>query len=72
VPDVTTRKSTRKILTLLRDERTPRRREIAEMLGDITENSVKYLPGKLKAEGRIRRIGPAKGGHWEIIGGEYE
>ena len=23
---------------------------------------------KLKAKGLIRRVGPAKGGHWEVIG----
>jgi ATP-dependent DNA helicase RecG len=22
---------------------------------------------KLKKEGRIKRIGPAKGGHWEVV-----
>jgi ATP-dependent DNA helicase RecG len=30
---------------------------------------VKYHLNKLKAAGRIRRVGPAKGGHWEVLEG---
>jgi ATP-dependent DNA helicase RecG len=38
-----------------------------DLLGDITENGVKYQLAKLKKRGLIRRIGPDKGGRWEIL-----
>ncbi|MGA2734939.1 MAG: HTH domain-containing protein [Syntrophobacteraceae bacterium] len=40
-------------------------REIAEALG-ITRRAVEKQIAKLREEGRIRRIGPAKGGRWEV------
>lgn len=43
------------------------RAEIAQALGDITEDGVKYQLNKLKKQGRIERIGPDKGGYWKII-----
>ena len=43
------------------------RREIAERLADVTEDGVKYHLDRLKAEGKIRRVGPARGGHWEVL-----
>lgn len=63
----TTRKTTQKILAILRRHPSVSRKEIAESLGKITEDGVKYHLDKLKSEGIIRRIGPAKGGHWEVI-----
>lgn len=39
---------------------------MAELLVDITEDGVKYHLTKLKTEGVIRRIGPDKGGYWEV------
>ncbi len=41
------------------------RREMAVELG-ITDNGVKYHLKKMQANGLLRRIGPDKGGHWEI------
>ncbi|MDO8840965.1 ATP-binding protein, partial [Methanocalculus sp.] len=79
VPDTTqkstqksTQESTQKILAIIRDKPTVGRREIAELLGDVSENSVKYLIERMKEDGIIRRIGPTKGGHWEIIGEEND
>ena len=63
----TTQKTARRILAALRSNTAIGRREIAELLGDITENGVKYHLDKLRSQGRIRRIGPAKGGQWEIV-----
>ncbi|MBI3057044.1 MAG: putative DNA binding domain-containing protein [Betaproteobacteria bacterium] len=63
----TTQKTTQRILAALRSNPAGSRREIAELLGDITEDGVKYHLGKLRSQGRIRRIGPDKGGHWEIV-----
>lgn len=39
--------------------------ELATALG-ITERSVERNIHKLQREGMIRRVGPAKGGHWEV------
>jgi ATP-dependent DNA helicase RecG len=36
-------------------------------LTDITEDGVKYHLDKLKDAGRIRRIGPDRGGYWGIL-----
>jgi predicted HTH transcriptional regulator len=33
----------------------------------ITRRALEKQIAKLREEGRIRRIGPAKGGHWEVI-----
>ena len=62
----TTQKTTQKIIELLRSNPALGRREIAEMLGDITEDGVKYQLNKLKTAGLIKRIGPDRGGHWEV------
>jgi ATP-dependent DNA helicase RecG len=40
-------------------------RELEERLG-ISQAGVEKVIGKLKREGRLKRIGPDKGGHWEI------
>jgi len=63
----TTQKTTQKIVELLREQPALGRKDIAELIGDITEDGVKYHLNKLKADGVIRRIGPDKGGCWEII-----
>ena len=63
----TTQKTTQKILAMLARNPSFSRREIAEELGDISENGVKYHLEKLKASGHIRRLGADKGGHWEVM-----
>ena len=63
----TTQKTAQKILELLRTNPSVGRGEIAAQLGNITEDGVKYHLNKLKTEGRIRRVGPDKGGHWEVL-----
>ena len=40
--------------------------EIAEKINK-SESAVERAIRKLREEGRLKRIGPAKGGHWEII-----
>ncbi len=40
--------------------------ELAEKVG-VTARSIERNLKKLQDEGRLRRIGPAKGGHWEVI-----
>ena len=62
----TTQKTTQKILVILTEHPSASRKEIAERLADITENGVKYHLNRLRAEGKIRRVGPDRGGHWEV------
>ncbi len=53
----TTQKITDRIIQLLKTDPTLNRERIAEMLGDITADGVKYHLNKLSKEGRIKRIG---------------
>jgi predicted ArsR family transcriptional regulator len=41
--------------------------ELAKSLG-ISRQAVQKHLSNLKAAGRLRRIGPDKGGHWEVFG----
>jgi len=59
-------KSSEKILALLKADSELAAREIADTLG-ISQRAVEKQIAKLREEGRIRRIGPAKGGHWEAV-----
>ena len=65
--EATAQKTAQKILEILRTTPGAGRGEIAVLLGNITENGVKYHLNKLKTDGRIRRVGPDKGGHWEVL-----
>lgn len=62
-----TQKTTQKILSILKENPSAGRKEIAAILGDITEDGVKYQLNKMKKEKILERIGPAKGGYWKII-----
>jgi len=39
---------------------------IAAIIGDITENSVKYHLNKMETDGVIEQVGADKGGYWKI------
>ena len=41
--------------------------ELAEKC-NLTEDGIYWQLKQLKAKGIIRRVGPDKGGHWEVIG----
>ena len=41
-------------------------KELSAITG-LTRRGIEWNIDKLKKEGRIRRVGPRKGGHWEII-----
>ena len=41
-------------------------KELAEIVG-ISPKGVEWQIAKLKKEGRIKRMGPDKGGHWEVM-----
>jgi ATP-dependent DNA helicase RecG len=55
-----------KILQLLAEERTLAAHEIAETLR-LTTRAVEKQISNLQKNGRLRRIGPDKGGHWEVL-----
>lgn len=58
-------KSRERILTLLRVHPEYSARKLAEEIG-VTEKAIEKQLSKLKAEGRIRREGPDKGGSWIV------
>jgi ATP-dependent DNA helicase RecG len=41
-------------------------KEIANGIG-IAERNIKVHVKKLKAIGKLKRVGPDKGGHWEVL-----
>lgn len=41
-------------------------RELSEIVG-ISSRKIEENIKKLKAKGVVKRIGPAKGGHWEVL-----
>ena len=41
-------------------------KELAEIIG-ISQDGIKFNLARLKAESRIIRTGPTKGGRWEIL-----
>ena len=53
------------ILSLLSSKPSAGRREIAAALAS-TESTIRYHMDKLRAAGRIERVGPDKGGHWRV------
>ena len=57
-----------KILQTLAHKPTASRQELSLLLG-ITENQVRGAINKLRDAGAIRRVGPDKGGYWEVQNG---
>ena len=58
-----------RIVAFLRENPSASRRELVEGLQDATEGSVKYQMSKLKRLGKLRRIGPDRGGRWMVVDG---
>ena len=59
-------KSEDRIVTMLQAEPRLSIPVMATTLG-VTPRTVEKQIRQLKAKGRLRRVGPAKGGHWEVI-----
>ena len=55
-----------RILVLIKKDPSIPARELAHKVG-ITQRKIEQNLAKLKQQGRLRRIGPDKGGHWEIV-----
>ncbi|MBW3466918.1 RNA-binding domain-containing protein [Arthrospiribacter ruber] len=63
---VTTHIISEKILEILKLNPAMGRKKIADVLGEITEDGVKYHLEKLKEEGKIKRIGGTRG-KWKVL-----
>ncbi len=66
-PEKTPGKTTDRILEFLAKKPTLSLRDLAERLAK-SESAVERAVRKLREAGRLRRIGPDKGGHWEVTG----
>ena len=60
-----TQKSTQKIIELMQNDPAITIVDLARSIG-ITEWAIKKQIRKMEAQGRIQRIGPDKGGRWEV------
>jgi ATP-dependent DNA helicase RecG len=59
-------KTSEAILTLIRENHSITRKELADYL-NLTMTGIDWNLSKLKREGRLKRIGPDKGGYWEVM-----
>ena len=59
-------KSEDRLLRVLKDDQTMSLSKMAEAIG-LSVAGVRKVLDKLRVSGRIRRIGPDKGGHWEVM-----
>jgi ATP-dependent DNA helicase RecG len=60
-----TEKPSEKILRLIASNQRTTIAELAEAM-DVTTRSIERNIENLKAQGRLRRVGPDRGGHWVI------
>jgi len=63
-------KSSEKIINELINNKNITISDLSSKLGISTRAIEKQLD-KLKQKGMIRRVGPAKGGHWEVLEGKH-
>lgn len=54
------------ILELLQQQSTLTLAEVADKLGKSV-SAIERAAAKLRKEGRLKRVGPIKGGHWEVV-----
>ena len=62
----TTQETAVRILDLIRENPNMNRKKMAQVLGNISEDGVKYHLAKLLKEAVISRIGSTKGGYWKV------
>lgn len=63
----TPQKTPQKILAAIYENPFVSTQEMADMFG-VERSTVARAVAKLKASGKLRRVGPDKGGHWEATG----
>ena len=57
----------KKILNYLKEHPHATRKDMAAVIGDITEDGIKFNIGKLQQYGRLKREGGRKSGTWVVI-----
>ncbi len=57
----------KRVLEFFKEHPTGTRAEAAETLGDITEDGVKFIIGKLQQKGLLKRVGGRKHGEWQVL-----
>ena len=62
----TTQKTSQKIVELIQNNNEISTQEMANIIGIDRRNIARQIKN-LQAKGIIRRVGPDKGGHWEVI-----
>ncbi|MDP2921212.1 MAG: ATP-binding protein [Candidatus Omnitrophota bacterium] len=67
VKQKTVEKTVEKILALIKENPGVTQQEISKKTG-LTRRGIEWNLKRMKDEGLIHRIGPDKGGHWEILG----
>lgn len=66
-PGEKTREKTReKILRAIGDNPLVTTRDLSKMLG-LSQKGIEWNIGRLKADGKLTRVGPDKGGRWEVL-----
>jgi ATP-dependent DNA helicase RecG len=65
-PQKTPQKTPDAIVAILRQRPAVSFAEVAAKLGK-SESAIKRAVRKLRESGRLARIGPDKGGHWQVI-----
>ena len=55
-----------KILEIIKDDKFVTISKLSKLLG-LSTTAVEKNIAKLKEKGFLKRVGPAKGGYWEII-----
>ena len=62
----TPQKTPQKILSAIRENPCVGTQDIADRIG-VERSTVARAIAKMKASGILRRVGPDKGGHWEVL-----
>lgn len=57
----------KKVLEFFKNNPQGTRVEAANALGDITEDGVKFVIGKLQQKGLLKRVGGRKHGEWQVL-----
>ena len=62
-------KTAEKIIELIKDDPQITQSEMAAKTG-LSRRGVEWNIKELKKEGNVRRVGPPRGGHWEVLDDE--
>ena len=69
--DFTTQKeldaTQKEVLRYFKENPKGTRVEAAKAIGDITEDGVKFIIGKLQQKGLLKRVGGRKHGEWQVL-----